>query len=120
MNTLNAIVVTGAASGLGQATMIALAKAGWRVAAVDVMPTSLDRLPPGCRPYACDVSDTAAVDEICTTITGDFGGISGLVNCAGIVRGGKLVSSKGPHDPAGGSRYGKSRRAGGLDCFRDL
>ncbi len=94
----SAIIITGAASGLGQATLRAMASAGHKVAAVDLAPVAQDSLPEGSASYGCDVSDTAQVDALIAQIAQDFGGIFGLVNCAGIVAGGKLASSKGPHD----------------------
>lgn len=98
MDKTKAVVVTGAASGLGQATMMALAAKGYRVAAVDLHAINAPDLPNGCQSFACDVSDTDQVATICDQIDAACGGITGLVCCAGIVQGGKLVSRKGPHD----------------------
>lgn len=94
----SAIIVTGAASGLGQATLLALAAQGHAIAAVDRASIADHDLPAGCKSYTCDVSDTDQVDAQCAQILQDFSGIHGLVNCAGIVAGGKLASKTGPHD----------------------
>jgi NAD(P)-dependent dehydrogenase (short-subunit alcohol dehydrogenase family) len=93
-----AIIVTGAASGLGQAAARALADNGYRIAALDLAAIDAAALPENANSYSVDVSETQAVDAICAQVAQDFGGIHGLVNCAGIVKGGKLVSRKGPHD----------------------
>ena len=93
-----AILITGAASGLGQATSHYLAQRGFNIAALDLSEISLDELPENAKPYQIDVSDTAAVETLCKRIADEQGGIGGLVNCAGIVAGGRLLSKKGPHD----------------------
>jgi len=92
------VIVTGAASGLGQSVMRMMAQHGHRVAALDHAPIAPDTLTDNAVAFAVDVSDTQAVDAVCAQIAADHGGIWGLVNCAGIVRGGKLVSRNGPHD----------------------
>lgn len=94
MTRKQTIVVTGAASGLGQAAMRAMAEAGYPIAAVDRSQVDPEDLPAGCQSYICDVTDADAVDA---TIAG-IGPVSGLVNCAGIVQGAKLASGKGAHD----------------------
>ena len=89
------IVVSGAASGLGQAVMMRLAAAGAKVAAVDLQDIPADTLPQGCTAYPCDVTDAAAVQKVIDKI----GAVSALVTCAGIAPGAKLVGKSGPHDP---------------------
>lgn len=92
------VIVTGAASGLGQAVMQTLQANGYRVAALDRTPIGADDLPKGAVSYAIDVTDGDAVTALVAEIAADHGSVWGLVNCAGIVRGGKLMSRKGPHD----------------------
>ncbi|OAN75136.1 3-hydroxy-2-methylbutyryl-CoA dehydrogenase [Sulfitobacter sp. EhC04] len=98
MDSTFAVIVTGAASGLGQAAAKRLVQQGYSVAAVDLTEIDQQALPNGVKAYQVDVSDTDAVDGMCEQVKRDFGGMVGLVNCAGIVQGGKLVSRKGPHD----------------------
>ena len=93
-----AIVISGAASGLGKSVMEYLAVHECRVAALDLEPVAKDHLPKGCASYRCDVSDAAAVKSAVAQIAKDFDGISGLVCCAGIAPGAKLVGKDGPHD----------------------
>ena len=89
------IVVTGAASGIGQATVLRLLSEAGTVHAVDVDGTGLDRtvelastdgavrrLTTG----TLDVSDEAAVDTAMAEVVERLGGIDVLVNAAGILR----------------------------------
>lgn len=84
-------LVTGAASGLGEATAHAFAQAGAAVAALDL---SAERLAPvrdaltatdaECLAVPCDVSDEAAVAEAVAATVERFGRLDILVNCAAI------------------------------------
>ena len=81
------IAVTGAGSGIGAATVGVLAKAGARIAALDVkwpagtsLAASPDRLD-----LTLDVTDEAATEQAFARITTHFGGLDGLATCAGIV-----------------------------------
>ncbi|MBM3998002.1 MAG: SDR family NAD(P)-dependent oxidoreductase [Planctomycetes bacterium] len=89
------VLVTGAASGLGAACVRKLREAGARVVAFDRAeqgPIEGD----GLIPIAGDVADESdarrAVDAAVR-----WGGLHGVVQCAGILRGGRLVSRRGPH-----------------------
>ncbi len=88
-------IVTGAGSGLGAATALALARRGVRVAAADVSPTRLDETGAKLRATAngdsgrhlllpLDVSDARQVEAAVARVAGAFGRIDFLVNCAGI------------------------------------
>jgi 3-oxoacyl-[acyl-carrier protein] reductase len=88
-----AIILTGAASGIGRAAAEALAGKSRTLALVDVNAEMLARVVDGCRkhsPHAtgftCDVTDGAAVTRTCRQIRDPFGTPSVLVNCAGIGR----------------------------------
>ena len=81
------IAVTGAGSGIGAATVGVLAKAGARIAALDVkwpagtsLAASPDRLD-----LTLDVTDEAATEQAFARITAHFGRLDGLATCAGIV-----------------------------------
>lgn len=83
-------VVTGAARGIGKATALRFARAGYRVAAVDVLDAPeadlFDAELPGERAwFNCDVSDEAAVESLVSKIVSRFGRIDVLANVAGVV-----------------------------------
>ena len=79
------VVVTGAASGMGQAVAERFAAEGWRVLAVDLDAAGLDRLAqatPGVVPVAVDITDRAAVEA---ALAGAHDGpLHAVVNAAGI------------------------------------
>lgn len=80
-------VVTGASSGIGQATARRLAAAGMTVVAVARREERLQALAaahPGLVPHAADVTDTAAVDELATRVGDELGACHALVNGAGV------------------------------------
>ncbi len=75
-------VVTGAASGIGLATALELARRGAAVAALDRDISA--GVPPPLHAYECDVTDNAAVASVIERIVRERGGIDVLVNNAGI------------------------------------
>jgi NAD(P)-dependent dehydrogenase (short-subunit alcohol dehydrogenase family) len=96
-------IVTGAASGLGRASCIALAKAGARIAAFD---RDEARLADVCRELGGDalsrVVDVANEESVSTAIdavVAAFGAVHVAVNCAGVADASKTVSSKGQPFP---------------------
>jgi NAD(P)-dependent dehydrogenase (short-subunit alcohol dehydrogenase family) len=76
------ILVTGASSGIGRATVEALCASGASVVAAARNVNELARLAEetGCEPLTLDVGDEAAIDEALASL--DV--FDGLVNCAGI------------------------------------
>jgi len=100
-------MVSGAASGLGAATAQLLAEAGANVVLVDLnaeaVAAQAQKLGPTARHAVADIrredQAQAAVDLAVST----FGGLHGLVNCAGVVAGEKILGKEGAH---------------GLDSFR--
>ncbi|MGA9919352.1 MAG: SDR family oxidoreductase [Paraburkholderia sp.] len=76
------ILVTGASSGIGRATVEALRASGANVVAAARNVNELARLAEetGCEPLMLDVSDESAIDEA----LGALEAFDGLVNCAGI------------------------------------
>lgn len=80
-------IVTGAASGMGRAAAIRLARAGAKVAAVDQSAKALKELEASetnISAFACDVSDSAAVEQAAKEIQSRLGDVERLVNAAGI------------------------------------
>ncbi len=73
-------VVTGAAGGIGRATVLALAEQGWNVAAADRSPAS--GWPDGVTFYQVDVSQEGQVAGLFEAAAERFGSLAGLVNNA--------------------------------------
>jgi NADP-dependent 3-hydroxy acid dehydrogenase YdfG len=77
-------LVTGATSGIGEATAYRLQARNYRVFAVGRNPSALDALRSrGFAARTLDVTDEAAVTELVDEITTDHGGVDVLVNSAG-------------------------------------
>lgn len=93
-----AAVVTGGGSGLGAATAAMLARAGCRVAVLDVnaaaATASAARI--GGLALTCDVADAAAAEAALTQARAAHGVERVLVNCAGVGTAGRIVGRDGP------------------------
>jgi NAD(P)-dependent dehydrogenase (short-subunit alcohol dehydrogenase family) len=83
-------VVTGAGSGVGQATAIALAKQGWKVAILGRRESALaetvslaGEFGASILPCPCDIGDSAAVEKTAAKILAELSEIEVLVNAAG-------------------------------------
>jgi rhamnose utilization protein RhaD (predicted bifunctional aldolase and dehydrogenase)/NAD(P)-dependent dehydrogenase (short-subunit alcohol dehydrogenase family) len=78
-------LVTGAASGIGQACVIALLARGAAVAALDIDPRITDQFNgPEVLPLHCDVTDPSAVEAAIDATIQAFGGLDLLILNAGI------------------------------------
>lgn len=92
----NVFIVTGGASGLGGVTSGWLADRGARVVIADLNRPS-QGLSDSVKFITTDVSDSvsakAAVDFACD----QFGGLHGLINCAGVAPAEKVLGKEGPH-----------------------
>jgi NAD(P)-dependent dehydrogenase (short-subunit alcohol dehydrogenase family) len=94
-------LVTGAGSGLGAATARALAEAGAKVVLADLNREAGEKLAAELGASALFVetdvaSESSAINAIQTAIS-TFGGLHGLVNCAGVAPAEKVVGKEGPH-----------------------
>ncbi|MBB4683553.1 SDR family NAD(P)-dependent oxidoreductase [Amycolatopsis jiangsuensis] len=78
------ILVTGAASGIGRATVQRLLAEGARVVATDVAP--IDLADPALRTAVLDVADEASVVAGVAAAVEHLGGLDVLVNAAGILQ----------------------------------
>ncbi len=88
-------VITGASSGIGEATARRLATAGLTVVAVarrterlEALATELADARGRVVPHTADVTDTDAVDALARRVRDDFGACDALINNAGVGGGG--------------------------------
>jgi NAD(P)-dependent dehydrogenase (short-subunit alcohol dehydrogenase family) len=94
-------LVTGAASGLGAGVGRLLVARGAKVVLADVNEAAgaglVKELGAGARFAKTDVTDEASAQAAIGLAQAEFGAIHGLVNCAGVVHGEKVVGKDGPH-----------------------
>lgn len=91
------VIVTGAASGLGNATARRLAEQGARLALVDLKPDGMAALAAetGALSFACDVADAEASTDVFSRILARCGKPQALINCAGIAPGNRVIEKSG-------------------------
>jgi NAD(P)-dependent dehydrogenase (short-subunit alcohol dehydrogenase family) len=96
-----AALVTGGASGLGAETARQLARAGARVAILDVNLELGQALAAeiGGKAFVCDITDTASVENALAAARDAHGPARILVNCAGIGGAKRLVGKDGSPMP---------------------
>jgi NAD(P)-dependent dehydrogenase (short-subunit alcohol dehydrogenase family) len=86
--TLGTVVITGASSGIGEATALHLAGLGYRVLAGVRSTDDFERLrkaAPGIEPVMLDVTDDAQIESLVELVDRtEPGGLAGLVNNAGV------------------------------------
>jgi NAD(P)-dependent dehydrogenase (short-subunit alcohol dehydrogenase family) len=93
-------LVTGGGSGLGAATAAMLVKNGGKVVLADVSEAGdalARQLGPNARFTKTDVTDEASTRAAVDLCVRAFGAIHGLVNCAGVAPGERVVGRNGPH-----------------------
>ena len=94
-------LVTGGGSGLGEAVARALTDAGGNVVVGDVNAESGQRvaaeLGARARFALCDVADETSVKTSVAAATEAFGGLHGVVHCAGVAAACKVLGKTGPH-----------------------
>ena len=97
-------VVTGAGSGIGEAISLRFAEEGARVAVIDrdeaaaaQTVAKIQQQGGEAKPYACDVTVIEDVQSTLASVASDFGGLTTLVNNAGIAHVGN-VEQTAPED----------------------
>src|SRR5579885_3461167 len=86
-NSTKSVVITGASSGIGRASVELMSQAGWQVFATVRKPADQDKLrSENIVPVLMDVEDPASISAAGQEIESQLGGsgLDGLVNCAGI------------------------------------
>jgi NAD(P)-dependent dehydrogenase (short-subunit alcohol dehydrogenase family) len=100
----HAFLITGGGSGLGAACARRLAAADGRVLIADLNTAAGELLADELGQHAhfvqTDVTDAAAVGRAIDVARQAFGGLHGVVHCAGIIAGGRLLGKHEPHDLA--------------------
>ncbi len=94
-------VVTGGGSGLGAATARMLVEAGAKVVLADVNREAGDavaaELGVAATFVTTDVTDEASAKAAIDLAVSAYGGLNGLINCAGVAPAEKVVGREGPH-----------------------
>ena len=115
-------LVTGGASGLGAATASMLAREGAKVVVADVSAAG-DGVAhqlgeANARYIRTDVTDEASMQAAVDLCVSAFGAIHGLVNCAGVAPGERVVGRNGPHALASFERAVKINLVGTFNAIR--
>lgn len=97
-----AAIVTGGGSGMGAETARHLAKAGAKVAVLDINKANVEAVAKeiGGIAIECDVSSEASAKTAFDAAKKVHGPVRILMNCAGIAPGARVVGKEGPHDLA--------------------
>ena len=114
-------LITGGASGLGAAAASMLIEAGASVALVDLNTAALQQcvseLGDRARAYIADIADEQQAADAVAAAKRDFGQLHGLINCAGIAPGEKILGRNGPH---GLASFDRALRVNLLGTFNML
>ena len=115
-------LVSGGASGLGAATAEMLVAAGAKVMLVDMnadaVAAQAQKLGANAQSVVADISQEAAAEAAVKAAVAAFGGLHGLVNCAGVVRGEKILGKNGPHALASFSQVINVNLIGSFNLLR--
>lgn len=108
-------LVTGGGSGLGAATARMLTENGGNVVIADLKgePTGKN-----VRFAKTDVTDEKSTQAAVETATGEFGALHGLINCAGIAIGKRVLGKEGPHDLGSFSKVVQVNLIGTFNAIR--
>jgi NAD(P)-dependent dehydrogenase (short-subunit alcohol dehydrogenase family) len=117
----NVFLVTGGGSGLGAATARMLAAEGAKVVIADVNDAGegiARELGTRARFAKADVTDEASMQSAVDLCISAFGAIHGLVNCAGVAPGERVVGRNGPHALASFERAVRINLVGTFNAIR--
>ena len=92
------ILVTGANSGLGASVVERMVAGGAKVVGLDLSTINGDRFGDNVEMVSADVTSATDVAKAVAIAKSRFGGVHGLVNCAGVAPGQKIVGRDGPHE----------------------
>ncbi len=95
-----AAIVTGGGSGMGAETARFLAKAGAKVAVLDINKANVENVAKeiGGIALECDVSSEASAKAAMDAAKKAHGPVRILMNCAGVAPAARVVGKEGPHD----------------------
>jgi NAD(P)-dependent dehydrogenase (short-subunit alcohol dehydrogenase family) len=100
MPSVQQVIVTGASSGIGRATALRFSRAGASVLVVGRDPRALDEVAAAVvkqggnsATLVADVTETSAAETIVRTALDRFGGLTTLVNAAGIIGSGTIETT---------------------------
>jgi NAD(P)-dependent dehydrogenase (short-subunit alcohol dehydrogenase family) len=114
-------LVTGGGSGLGAATAAMIVQNGGQVVLADVSDAGealAKQLGPCARFVKTDVTEEASTQAAVDLCVEAFGGLHGLVNCAGVAPGERVVGRNGPHALASFERAVKINLIGTFNAIR--
>jgi NAD(P)-dependent dehydrogenase (short-subunit alcohol dehydrogenase family) len=115
-------LVTGGGSGLGAASAAMLAANGAKVVIADVNEAAgkdlAGSLGGAVRFLKADVTDEASTQAAVELCVAQFGAIHGLVNCAGVAPGERVIGRNGPHALASFERAVKINLIGTFNAIR--
>jgi NAD(P)-dependent dehydrogenase (short-subunit alcohol dehydrogenase family) len=116
----HAFLVTGGASGLGLATASMLVSGGGHVVLADVADgrAAAVKLGTKARYLKTDVTDESSMQAAVELCVKEFGAIHGLVNCAGVAPGERVVGRNGPHVLGNFERAVKINLVGTFNAIR--
>jgi NAD(P)-dependent dehydrogenase (short-subunit alcohol dehydrogenase family) len=113
-------LVTGGASGLGGATARMIAGAGGKVVIADLKEAEGSALAKelGGKFVRTDVTDDASGKAAVAAAVDSFGTVHGLISCAGVVHGEKVLGKEGPHALASFARVVNINLVGTFNMVR--
>src|ERR1700752_3588906 len=116
----HAAIVTGGGSGLGAATATELAKAGAKVALLDVNMDAANAHAKkiGAIAIKCDVADGVSAEAAIKEANAKNGVARILINCAGIGKAGRIVGREGPMPLGNFEQVLKVNLIGSLNTLR--